>query len=404
MTIRLGSVIERPQYGLSLAGDAGATGTRLVRITDLQDHAIDWSGVPGCEVEGSLLERYSLQDGDLLVARIGATTGKAVIIRQPPRAVYASYLLRVRSNGKVDPQYLAFFFRSSHYWSQIASAKGGRLKGGVTIPNLEGLTLRLPPIAEQRTIASLLSRIEEAVHRQERLISALGAVKSALARSVSANGATFLLASVLASDPQNGLYRPSADYGSGTPIVRIDAFDSSGRFHGELRRVRMPADEAVSFALRESDILVNRVNSLSHLGKSMLVPKLTELTVFESNMMRLQVDEAKASARLIVEFLNSPAGKQQFLAAAKRAVAQSSVNQGDVLSFAISLPPLGEQPAWSAAFSALDASRDLAEKRLKCQRQLFDGVLESAMNGDLGPEMLHRWSNLPDVGTGRDAR
>ena len=97
-------------------------------------------------------------------------------------------------------------------------------------------------------------------------------------------------------------------------------------------------------AVSENDILVNRVNSLSHLGKTTIVPELDEITVFESNMMCLRLaPENGLLPRFAWYLISSDFGRQQLLQRAKKAIAQSSVNQNDVRSLTFPIPPISEQ-------------------------------------------------------------
>lgn len=68
------------------------------------------------------------------------------------------------------------------------------------------------------------------------------------------------------------------------------------------------ASERDKFALRMGDILVNRVNSLSHLAKSALVQAHQAEAVFESNMMRFRVDESRVLADFVHRYLLHPLG------------------------------------------------------------------------------------------------
>ncbi|MEJ7688037.1 MAG: hypothetical protein WKG52_14200, partial [Variovorax sp.] len=53
------------------------------------------------------------------------------------------------------------------------------------------------------------------------------------------------LGELLVRGPQNGLYKHRSDYGSGTPILRIDAFyDGEVRDIASLKRLRLDAPEA----------------------------------------------------------------------------------------------------------------------------------------------------------------
>lgn len=50
---------------------------RNVLITDIVPDHIDWSSVPYCLIEDERLERFRLREGDIVIARTGATVGYA---------------------------------------------------------------------------------------------------------------------------------------------------------------------------------------------------------------------------------------------------------------------------------------------------------------------------------------
>src|SRR5207302_482721 len=106
--------------------------------------------------------------------------------------------------------------------------------------------------------------------------------------------------------------------------------------------VRIIEAERRRYSVQQSDILINRVNSLSHIGKAALVRAVDELTVFESNMMRLRVKEGLLPEYAIL-VLCSDVARAHWLARAKPAVNQASVNQRDVRDLLIPKPPLREQ-------------------------------------------------------------
>ena len=130
--IKLGEVAEKPQYGYTSSAVHDPVGPKFLRITDIQNDRVQWASVPYCVIEDGLLHKYRLRRGDILFARIGATTGKTYLISECPPAVFASYLIRIRTNAsQLLPEYLYFFTHTSQYWQQINAAKGGRLKQGI---------------------------------------------------------------------------------------------------------------------------------------------------------------------------------------------------------------------------------------------------------------------------------
>jgi type I restriction enzyme M protein len=157
----LADYIERPEYGHTDSATAEPVGPRFLRITDIQDGHVDWDTVPYCDCGEDVLEKKRLKPGDLVVARIGATTGKSFYIDQCPTAVFASYLIRVRARpAYLLPKYLYYFMQTSAYWAHIERHKGDRLKGGVNIPVLESLPIIVPPPEQQLRLVELLDAVE----------------------------------------------------------------------------------------------------------------------------------------------------------------------------------------------------------------------------------------------------
>ena len=154
--VRLGSYCYKPDYGYTESANDSPVGPKFLRITDIQNDAVNWENVPYCICSEEAKEKYLLKTGDIVIARIGATTGKAYIIDDCPEAIFASYLIRVRTKDNLLPIFLAQYFRTNNYWRQIDQSKGGRLKGGVNIPILSHLVLPLPCLSEQQQIAEIL--------------------------------------------------------------------------------------------------------------------------------------------------------------------------------------------------------------------------------------------------------
>ncbi len=73
----MGQVSNTIHYGYTASANPAFKEVRLLRITDIQNSRVDWTSVPGCEIDASKLESYELSNGDLLIARTGGTIGKS---------------------------------------------------------------------------------------------------------------------------------------------------------------------------------------------------------------------------------------------------------------------------------------------------------------------------------------
>ena len=159
------------QYGYTTSALKDPVGPKFLRITDIKDEGrVSWEEVPYCSIAESEFRKYKLQAGDILIARIGATTGKTCIIKEAPEAIFASYLIRmqVQESDKADPSFVYYFTNTPIYWAQINANKEGKLKKGVSASFLKTLKIPLSPIDEQREIAHTLSTVDKKTQVEEK--------------------------------------------------------------------------------------------------------------------------------------------------------------------------------------------------------------------------------------------
>lgn len=231
-----------------------------------------------------------------------------------------------------------------------------KLNTTVTIPsltkaNLLQIEIDLPTLEEQKKVVDVLDKVTNLVElRQQQLAKLDELVK---ARFVEMFGDPFLnlmnwnkikIANAVTVEPQNGMYKPQSNYvtdGTGTPILRIDSFyDGEVTDFSLLKRLVCNEEEKQKYALREDDIIINRVNSIEYLGKCARIAGLKEETVYESNMMRMHFDSKRFNPIYIIQLLCSQFIYRQIVNHAKKAVNQASINQKDVLDFDIYEPPI----------------------------------------------------------------
>lgn len=193
--VALGEVCQRIDYGYTASADVAAKSPRFLRITDIQNGRVDWEHVPGCSISQDDMPAYALADGDIVFARTGATTGKSYLIAEPPPAVFASYLIRLRADERlVEPTFLYWYFQSDEYWWRISEGARGGAQDGFNATMLAALRIPLPPLPEQKQILAVLreqmSAVEKARAAAHSRLEAALALPAAFARETIQNGQT----------------------------------------------------------------------------------------------------------------------------------------------------------------------------------------------------------------------
>ena len=105
--------------------------------------------------------------------------------------------------------------------------------------------------------------------------------------------------------------------------------------------------------------------------------------IFESNMMRFRVDEQRVIPLYILRLLNSPICKKQIIGSAKRAVAQSSINQGNLKAILLPLPPVVVQEEISAVLETVVGRGRLHEMKRQSLTDLFRTLLHQLMTAQI---------------------
>ncbi|MHB8101248.1 MAG: restriction endonuclease subunit S [Methanosarcina sp.] len=299
----------------------------------------------------------------------------------------------LQNDEQVDSRYLERFLRSPHALNFYKSKLRGTTARRRTLPNdiFLSLIIPLPSLEEQQRITDILDRAEALRAKRRAALAQLDELTEAIFIDMFGDPVTnpkgwsrTKLGELIATGPQNGLYKPASDYGSGIPILRIDAFyDGHVTKLSTLKRVRISDEELNLYRLSPGDIIINRVNSMEYLGKSAIIPKLDEPIVFESNMMRFSVDQSKIEPQYLVQFLQTSFIKGQIINSAKHAVNQSSINQKDVKSFQVNVPPLPLQKELVRRVEAVKKLKTAHEASLTELDKLFASLQYRAFRGEL---------------------
>jgi len=299
-------------------------------------------------------------------------------------------LSAIRTGNDLNSDFLLFYLRFIE--DKLSQTGSGSTFKAITQNDLKAIDVPLPSLEEQRKIVKLLNQADLLRQKRKQAIDLLDEyLKSVffdMFGDLISNPKGWdmkKLSQIMISGPQNGLYRPSSDYGlEGTPILRIDSFyDGKIASLKSLKRLVIPENIKLLYQLENGDIVINRVNSPSHLGKSALIVNLEEPTVFESNMMRFSINQNFFNTVFLIKVLQTQFIKKQILKRAKDAVNQSSINQEDVKSFIVPQPPLELQ----IKFAGQVREAEKTKENMITQSEELDKQFQALMQESFRPDV-----------------
>ena len=173
----------KPAYGINApACSYQKNFSAYIRITDITD---DGKYIPAAYVQVKSNDFY-LQDGDIVLARTGASVGKSYLYKSSDgQLVFAGFLIRIHPDGETFfPSYIFYYLHTSNYWKWVASTSMRSGQPGVNGQEYARLLLPCPPLPEQRAIAAVLSDMDAELAALEARRDKLRAVKQGMMREL----------------------------------------------------------------------------------------------------------------------------------------------------------------------------------------------------------------------------
>lgn len=172
---------ESPKYGInapavSLEGNLPV----YIRITDIsEDGCFKPSEKVG--VKSPFSGQYQLADGDIVLARTGASVGKSYLYKEKDGAlVYAGFLIKVSPDKSVlEPRFLSQYLQTQRYWSWVTVNSMRSGQPGINGNEYGSLLVPCPKIQEQTAIANALSDVDTLISELEKLVAKKQAIKTA---------------------------------------------------------------------------------------------------------------------------------------------------------------------------------------------------------------------------------
>lgn len=183
-THELGECLSRhPEYGINAAAVPYSENLpTYVRITDISEEG-QIRQEQKVSVAKKVIDENYLEDGDIALARTGASVGKAYKYRKKDgRLVFAGFLIRIRPDAeKLNSEFLFGFLCTEQYWRWVEFSSPRSGQPGINGNQYASLPLQLPPtLQEQQEIAYCISSLNELIEAQAGKIDALKIHKKGL--------------------------------------------------------------------------------------------------------------------------------------------------------------------------------------------------------------------------------
>ena len=415
-------------------------GIPLIRISDIQNGSVHLENTVSIPKD-RFIENVSVENGDLLMALSGATTGKLGVYQHNTPSLQNQRIgnFKIRVNGTINPSYRNFFISSLR--KEIELAAYGGAQPNISPKALGNFRFLLPPLSEQNRIATklekLLEKVDKCKERLEKIPTILKRFRQSVLATVCSGEltenwrqenpnvedafeilrwlesnrpkkqalpipiqeniqsaeelpikwSTVKLKNII-SDIRYGTAKKCNYEKTNVPVLRIPNVVRGIIDHRDMKYAPLSSQEYKKPRLKKGDILIVRSNgSVSLVGKSAVVSEKEEGFAYAGYLIRIRFNHQKINPNFINLALSTHDVRIQIEVPARSTSGVNNINSEEVKNLTIPLPPFLEQKEIVNRVDDLFQIADQIEKRyIKAKNyveQITQSILAKAFRGEL---------------------
>jgi type I restriction enzyme S subunit len=392
---RFGKLYAEPsRNGVYKSAEFQGRGTRIVNMGEMfgldfiSDQEMSRVSLTPKEIATS-----GLRDGDLLFGRrsvVPAGAGKCSLVMKPLEPlIFESSIIRARlEHAEANPLFYYYFFASPAGRSLMGIIISGTNVKGIRGSELRELKIPLPPLPEQRAIATALSDVDALLAALDRLIAKQRDLKQAAMQQLLTGQTrlpgftgewqvkrlgdvgTFLKGSGVKKDESNSGALPCIRYGE----IYTRHNDYIKEFHSFIST----NVAATACLLKKGDLLfAGSGETKEEIGKC--VAFVDDFEAYAGGDIVILRPQGVDSLFLGYSLNTPPINRQK----ASRGQGDAVVHIGSsaLAGVSLNLPPLPEQTAIAAVLTDMDATLSALEQRRDKTRALKQGMMQELLTG-----------------------
>lgn len=288
-------------------------------------------------------------------------------------------------------EFLPFLVQSEPFFDHALDTSAGSLSPRTNWRDLANFQFDLPPLDEQKRIASLLWSVQQHRLAALRVAETVAVAKSQtfadrLTRGVETGGWTRdVVTSLVDSGPTNGKSAPANDEDRGVPTLSISAV-RAGRVRGgdSVKHIEIDPGAVTRFVLQEDDFLIVRGNGNRQLtGRGGLVAGgLPAGCIYPDLLIRLRFKASQILPSFAAEQWNSARVHAALLENAKSTNGIWKINGQDIKRHSLVVPPLRDQARLLAEIHSFNSSIDAANAEVGSLKDLLGTVSSTVFGGN----------------------
>ena len=412
--------MKRLKYAAAMNSDV------LSESTD-PDHVLQYLDISNVDSTGSILDiqemrfenapsraRRQVQDGDTIISTVRTYLRAIAHIDRPPDNLIVSTGFAVlRPTPELEPKYLWRLVQSSRFVDAVVAHSVGVGYPAIAPTRLADLSVWVPPLEEQRAIATFLdcetAKIDALVAKQERLIALLQEKRAALIShavtkgldpdvEVKDSGIPWLgeipghwevRRLKFAANVQSGVAKGRDLEGRkiiNPPYLRVANVQNGYVDLSDVATIAIAEDEIDRYSLKAGDVLMTEGGDFDKLGRGTVWEAQIEPCVHQNHIFAIR-PYCGVSSYWISTITQTDYARHYFILRSKQSTNLASISSTNLMELPVVLPPDSEQEAilihLGHETAKLDALIAKAQEMIERLQEYRTALISAAVTGKI---------------------
>ena len=339
-------------------------------------------------------KKYKPNLGDILISNIG-TIGKVLLIKDDIDLLIAWNIFLVKLSNEIDCEYISYCLRrlyNTGYYDRYITGNATKFVNKTIMKNIPIL---VPPLPEQKKIASILSKVDEQIELTDNLIEKTKDLKKGLMQNLLTKGighTEFKETEIgkiptgwdvkrleQITDVRDGTHDSPKYSNTGIPFITSKNLKEYGIDFTEVNYISNDDHEKFSKRSKvdDGDIIFGMIGTI---GNPVIVKKTFDFSIKNVALIKFNKDNIKNT--YILNLLKSETIKKQFNQQSNGGE-QKFVSLNVIRKLEIPVPSLEEQKKIASILSSVDNQIEEYQNKKSKLEELKKGLMQQLLTGKI---------------------
>jgi type I restriction enzyme S subunit len=349
--------------------------------------------------------KSQFRKGDILYGKLRPYLDKAVLADR--EGICSTDILVFRPHKGVSPLFVLAHIHSKSFVDYAAQTTHGVNHPRTSWTALKDFQCSIAPSPQQRRIAAVLWKVQEAVQTEAAIVRNARALKKSLLRGLFMHGLRDepLKETPYGEVPANWdiqLLSECAHVQTGVakgrpidpsevievPYLRVANVQAGHLDLSEIKNIQIRRDELERYSLRKDDVVLTEGGDFDKLGRGFIWDGQIEPCVHQNHIFAVRPRRDRLSPNYFAYLIQSSYGRGYFLAVAHKTTNLACINTNKLKAFPVLIPPLADQENIAGILQTVDAKIAVHEAMQRALQDLFKTLLHQLMTAEVRVDHL----------------